>query len=560
MNQYERSITIDNFVGICQDGDGVNLNLKYATDAQNTDTQGGTLRPMRGGLSLGTSTYNVFEGLPWIQFTSIYDGATEQECFSAFTALNIEGFLAGTVRLVWHNTVTDLCYIVLSIDEDSITGLGEPFTWTNLPNRYEPIPVPISTFMHLHRRQHPIASERDILVAIAGGKVFYRLLTATVWTKVAMSTPFSNNDFDYVSYEVLEDGFEFPTDILLFTNATDGMFAFNSRTKAVSIVATPYKFGSICRHYERIWGTGVEDKPDVLAYSAPYDPFDWAQNSEIPEDGGGEILQPSWDGDRFVALRTFGSQLLAFKRTKIWRILGMHPGEYVMKEQYGGGAIIENTIVVNNDFVLMLGYNGLMLFDGTIATDFYQAWIKDIMARVTPGAINYARAAMRGGNIYCLSLALDGSADNNAILEYDIRNKSFNLRYGVFAESFVNIENKLYYTSSIAPGAVLVLGDGSILPVKWVTGWQDMGAKNIVKSGFVVYFAMENTVEVPVEVTIETEKRTKTKTYTVPPGGKMKRLRLSNIGRRFRLIFEAPGNVDFMLLGGLQIMMEVDED
>ena len=130
----------------------------------------------------------------------------------------------------------------------------------------------------------------------------------------------------------------------------------------------------------------------------------------------------------------------------------------------------------------------------------------------------------------------------------------------MFAESFVNIENKLYYTSSIAPGAVLVLGDGPILPVKWVTGWQDMGAKNIVKSGFVVYFAMENTAEVPVEITIETEKRTKTKTYTVPTGGKMKRLRLSNIGRRFRLIFEAPGNVDFMLLGGLQIMMEVDED
>ena len=558
MNQYERSITIDGFTGICQDGDGVNLNLKYATDAQNTDTQGGTLRPMRGGLSLG----NLIVGDELVT-DYVFSAADESTWYANIGISHISAWISGLETLVWHNTGNDEYKRLVSATGDPVV-----LEWT-APLEYNPtiLQYNIGTLMHLYRRQHPTPTERDILVAISNNKVYYRLMTATAWTETevpVIGTPavsaITSNDFDYVSYEVLEDGFEFPTDILLFTNATDGMFAFNSRTNVVSIVATPYKFGSICRHYERIWGTGVEDKPDVLAYSAPYDPFDWAQNSEIPEDGGGEILQPSWDGDRFVAFRTFGSQLLAFKRSKIWRILGMHPGEYVMKEQYGGGAIIENTIVVNNDFVLMLGYNGLMLFDGTIATDFYQSWIKDIMARVTPGTINYARAAMRGGNIYCLSLALDGSTDNNALLEYDIRNKSFNLRYGVFAESFVNIENKLYYTSSIAPGAVLVLGDGPILPVKWVTGWQDMGAKNIVKSGFVVYFAMENTAEVPVEITIETEKRTKTKTYTVPTGGKMKRLRLSNIGRRFRLIFEAPGNVDFMLLGGLQIMMEVDED
>ena len=53
MSQYEHSVKIDQFVGICQEGDGVNLNLKYAADAKNTDTRGGTLKPMRGGLSIG---------------------------------------------------------------------------------------------------------------------------------------------------------------------------------------------------------------------------------------------------------------------------------------------------------------------------------------------------------------------------------------------------------------------------------------------------------------------------------------------------------------------------
>jgi hypothetical protein len=476
MNQYERTITIDQFVGICQDGDGVNLNLKYARDAQNADTQGGSLKPMRGGTAL-----------------------------------------AGTLT------------------------------------------SPITTLMHLYRRTHPIIAERDILVAISGGQLYYRLMTATTWTQVVMSPAFTNNDFDFVSYEIVEVGFEFPTDILLFTNATDGMFYFNGRANTVTPITTPYKFGAICRHAERIWGTAVEDKPDVLAYSAPYDPFDWAADPVIPEDGGGEILQPSWDGDRFVALRTFGSQLLAFKQSKIWRILGMHPGEYVMREQYGGGTIVENTIAVNNDFVIMLGYEGLMLFDGTTATDFYQPWVKDIMARIVGGTKPYAKATMRG-NTYCLALALDSGSDNNAILEYNVRDKSFNLRYGVYCESFVTIENTLYYTSSAAPGAVLTLGTGDVLPVEWTTGWQDMGAKNITKSGFVVYFAMDNAAPVTVIIGIETEKRVKTKTYAMPADGRMKRLRLSNTGRRFRLTFETPGAVDYTLLGGLQVVMEIDED
>lgn len=547
---YERTVRIDQFTGICQDGDGVNLNLKYAVDAHNADTRGGTLKPMRGGSSIGNLIVS-----DELVTDYVFSAADEAAWYAGIGEAHLAAWVDETETLVWHNTVNDEYRRLVTMTGDPVV-----FTWTE-PLVYDATVLTrtIGTLMHLNRRMHPVEAERDMLVAIAGGDLYYRLMTSTVWSKVTMTPAFSSNDFDFVSYEMLENGQEYPTDILLFTNATEGMFYFNSRTNAVEAVVTPYKFGAICRHYERIWGTAVEDKPDLLCYSAPYDPFNWAQNSEIPEDGGGEILQPSWDGDGFIALRTFGSQLLAFKQQKIWRVLGMNPGEYVMREQYGGGAIVENTIAVNNDFALMFGYDGLMMFDGVTATDFYQPWIKDIMARITPGTKPYAKAAMNG-NVYCLALALDNSVDNNAILEYNIREKSFMLRYGVYAESFVAIENKLYYTSSKAPGAVLVLGEGPVLPVKWVTGWQDMGAKNVTKSGFMVYLSMENTANVAITISIETEKRTKTKSYTLAPGGKIKRIRLSNQGRRYRLIFETPGSVDYTLLGGLQINMEVDED
>ena len=475
-SMYERSIRIDEFAGICQIGNGMNLNLKYATDAKNCKTQGGVLRPMHDGTA-------------------------------------IPGDLS----------------------------------------------APIATLMHLFRRNHPTENQRDMLVAISGGKVYHRLMTATVWTEVAAVTV-TNNDFDYVSYEILEEGFEFPTDVLLFSNADDGMKMFNSRSLAVSAVTTPYKFGVITRHAERIWGSGITDKPDLLVYSAPYNPLDWAQNSEIPEDGAGEISQPSWDGDSFTALRPFGSHLLAFKRNRVWRVLGYNPGEYILKEQYGGGAVVENSIAVNNEYALMLGHDSLMIYDGTVVNAFYKDWIQGVMDRITAGTRHYARAAMRGST-YCLTLALDGATYNNAILEYNVLEKAFNLRYGVYAETFVVIANTLYYTTSQAPGRVCVLdGSGAVLPLRWVTSWQDLGAKNVTKSGYMVYLALENTLPVDITLSIETEKRAKSKTVTIAPGGKMKRVRLSNIGRRFRLILETAGCVEYSLLGGLQIDIEVDED
>ncbi len=40
---YEKALTMKQFSGMYTSGDGVNLNLKYATEAVNCDTRGGSL-------------------------------------------------------------------------------------------------------------------------------------------------------------------------------------------------------------------------------------------------------------------------------------------------------------------------------------------------------------------------------------------------------------------------------------------------------------------------------------------------------------------------------------
>lgn len=475
MAAYETTVQLTQFAGVYQDGEGMNLNLKYATDAINCDTTGGCLRPMRKGTK-------------------------------------IQGDL----------------------------------------------PSPIGTLMHLYQRFWPIESERDILVAACGTKLYYRYMTATTWTQVSGVT-ITNDDFDYITYESTRLGNNTPTDILLMSNADDGMLCFWGDDFSVTTVSTPHKFGIIARHMERIWGSGVKDEPDLLVYSAPYDPFDWEQDDENPEDGAGEIRQPSWDGDSFVALRNYGSYLLAFKKERVWRVLGTNPGEYILREQLGGGAVVENTVVVDGGTAFMLGFNGIMAYDGTEVYTFADRNIKRILDRINPATRDKATAIIKD-NVYLLALPLDNATDNNAILEYNIREKTYNLRYGVSVRTFLRIQDKVYYTSAASPYSVILLDGGSALPVRWVSGFQDLQAKNITKSGFIVYLSVEAPEPMALDVTIETEKKKKVKTYYVRPGGKVKRLMFGLMGKRFRIILESNTDIQWYIAGGVQISCELDED
>lgn len=456
--------------------------------------------------------------------------------------------------------------------------------------------APIGTLMLLYRRFRDsendyFHNEPEILIAAAGTKIYARPLNekgelVNEWHEIYSGI--TNDVFDYVTYETstywtlngvrvdpktdgaVEVTAENPIDVLIMTNADDGMFIVYGD----SLDVTPYKvqpsstdiekkFGVLTRHAERIWGAAIPDQPDMLMYSTPYEPLNWEQNDEYPEDGAGDIQQPSWDGDSFVALRTYGSYLLAIKKNRVWRVSGTNPGEYYFKEQFGGGTIVENTVVVYNDYMFLLSYDGLMMYDGTAVQPFRQPYIQDLMKRVNWDCVENAVASMKGV-IYCLALPVDGSTINNAILEYDTSENTFNLRVGVYASSFLAYENVLYYTDSRPAedgeltGRVMKLdGSGAALPMRYVSAYQDLGYKSITKSGFEVYLLADS--DMAVTVGIRTEKKLKTRTVELT-GGKAKRVRLNVAGRSFRLELSVDEGEPWLLSSGIQINMELDSD
>ena len=433
---------------------------------------------------------------------------------------------------------------------------------------------PIETLALLHRRWHSNPDERNVLIAASDGHLYWCLPDGEVWNKIALpeewiGTRYQENNWSYVTYEINPEGSEAPVDVILLSNASDGMICIRGDDMTASIVPTPKKFGVIARHAERIWGGAIKDDPDMLVYSAPYDPFDWTQNDEIPEDGAGDIMQPSWDGDSFMALKTFGSQLMAFKRNNVWRILGTNPGEYVFSEQYGGGTSYANTVAVDGYRILMLGREGLLQYNGESVAPYQQEYACGVFKRMNRMALEKAFACMYGDMYYC-ALPLDGSQDNNAVLLYNTSERTWLLRENVEVEAFLPTEDRLYYTSATTPGRVWLweedsMQKGQAVPMRWMSGWQDFSHHNMTKSGFTVYLTVECSKPAALTVGIQTEKKTKLKTVTFQPpadgkGGKHRMLRFGGSGRRFRVVIESKDGVPWRLIGGMQIEAETDVD
>ena len=438
-------------------------------------------------------------------------------------------------------------------------------------------PAPMETLALLHRRWYAPDEEHDILIAGAGGKLYWKYPDGASWTELPFPEGvegYQCNEWSTVGYEINEGTSvltaEDPIDVLLLSNAKDGMVCVRADNMTVTAVPTPKRFGVIERHAERIWGGAIEDDPDMLVYSAPYDPFNWEEDPTIPEDGAGDIQQPGWDGDRFTALKTFGTQLIAFKRTRVWRILGTNPGEYTFYEQYGGGTAYEKTVAVNNTVIYMLGRNGLLAYNGETVSDYKQDYVGRIWERMNRDALDQACGCMFGRTYY-LALPLDRSSVNNAVLMYDTANGIFLLREGVSVERFLPTEDKLYFTSSQTPGKYWLWQEDVYNenqwaePMKWVGPWMDFNYKSKTKGSFTLYVTVDCEDEKAIDFSIQTEKKTKTKTVTFSPAEygkecKQRRLSFGGTGRRFRLIIEANGGERWRIAGGIGLTVETDDD
>lgn len=188
-------------------------------------------------------------------------------------------------------------YAVESVNALTTEGILRPMAACEL--LLASLPKPIRTLAVLHRRWYTADEMKDVLIAACDGQLYYSNMNGAQWIRLPLPEGwhqeyYDSDEWSCVSYEINPDdgsADEAPIDVLLMSNAKDGMILVRGDDLTTESVSTPKEFGVITRHAERIWGTAIDDEPDMLVYSAPYDPFNWEQNSEYPEDGAGDIMQ-----------------------------------------------------------------------------------------------------------------------------------------------------------------------------------------------------------------------------------------------------------------------------
>ena len=433
--------------------------------------------------------------------------------------------------------------------------------------------APIETLTRFYRRTRP--DDADVFVAAAGGAIYTYTEGTEGW--VLRAEGFLASRWSCVTYEAQEEGET--VDVLILSNEKDGMIAVygsdlrvERKVLAIGDDYADVKFAVLGRYAERIWGAGAPGYPDSVFYSRPYDPFDWTAVPDTPEMGGGVINQPTWDGDSFIALRSFGGYLLAIKPGTIFEIRGTDPSSFTITEAYGtDGPIAERTICVDGAGMLFLAQGGLGLYDGSALRLLSRAALYETMRLRAPGHMQRAAACM-SGHVYYLALSIlgpDGTApqENNAVVEYDAERGTFMLREGVRVKDFFALGGRVYYTDAKAPYEVFLYNDeqaqgynGAPMDALWETPWLDLG-KACRKRDFVLRFTAEaDEDDLPVEMTIVTNRREKTRTVLLQRERRDYRVKIQLSGVRVRLRIRSHQRAaGWRIHGGVQVNYTIDE-
>ena len=200
----------------------------------------------------------------------------------------------------------------------------------------------IETMASFYRRWYTGSGDKTWYICCSGGHFYQKQKGNDVpWEEIELPSgvsAFQSSVWSWVTYEINPQNSTDTIDVLLLSNNLDGMIMivppdrpstwgdYQTRTweymadmtwadvvspkwHIQAIATRGMKSGVIERFKERIWATDIPNDPDMLVYSATYDPTDWRlysddpdpqdpyQTEGQPEDGSGDILQPTWDGD-----------------------------------------------------------------------------------------------------------------------------------------------------------------------------------------------------------------------------------------------------------------------
>lgn len=396
-------------------------------------------------------------------------------------------------------------------------------------------------------------------ILVGASNKLYRLNGSSF---VEIGSGFSSSSFDAVNNNVNSE------DVIVITNTSgnDNVKVWNgttlrdlkrngaASTDGSSNKAPHGKFIEL--HYERLW---LADDNN-LYISKDFDIDDFTTPTEELEVNmhGAEIVAYSNDGSKIIGLKVIFDDVVIFKERSIFKIYGTNPTVYQKVQIFSAnGAIADKSIISTSKGAFFINKDGIYVYDGTNVNLVSQK-ITPIFRRINVAAISKA-VAYYWNDKYILAIPVDGSSENNLIIEYDLSTKEFITKSGFSIRSFADIGDKLLFTSNnyiyqYDSGTTL---DGAVINANWENGLSDFDMPNAVKEVSLVYFTGKGNGQV--KISCITEKKTKFKVVDLTTDSKVYKLNMNNKGRLIKFKIENV-NGSSIEIKGFSAIYELDTD
>lgn len=318
--------------------------------------------------------------------------------------------------------------------------------------------------------------------------------------------------------------------------------------------------GCIAMYRSRLFAAGDGQNPNRLYYSKlPGDGRtieDWGYDEASPSVEGGHIEIGTTGGDPITAICAISNQLLIFKKSSVYRLIGDRPGNFTVELIKNDSTPVADTATaVWRDLIYYVTDGGLHCFNGVDAAPMPDSrMIKGIMQGADT---EDTRMATAGDRLY-FTVKKDGET---RLIEYDLVQRRY-MQYGGFvSHDITGRDGSLIITNG--ENCVEKWGEGDSFDGKPIEAWwrtplTDLYEKAAIKSLHELY--LRGAARGSSMTLIETRAGRLTDEYRVllpEDESEVLEVPLKNEGRTFclRIANEAGGS--FRIEGGLELDMSI---
>lgn len=312
-------------------------------------------------------------------------------------------------------------------------------------------------------------------------------------------------------------------------------------------------------HFSRLFSAGDAEHPSRLYWSQPPGDIrtieDWSMDDDASTAGGGHVEVGNTSGDGITGLCSLSNQLLIFKESSIYRLLGSSPDDFRVVQVNLKTERMHNTgLVKYGDVPFWLTRSGLYYHDGSNGKLSSSA--RKIRYILQGADLSTCKAVENRDRLY-FTCNRGGSDYDDSIVVYNMVEQTYMLRDGFHVIDICSYNGTMYmvnenrYVYRFGEGSTY---DGAAIDAYWVTPKTDMDLKGVEKQVRWIYLRGEGTfIIIKVRVGISEQ----SKRHIIPKDEEaVLEISLLNSGRTIQLRIENEAGSYFRLTGGVEIIFD----